>query len=110
MYRNATARFELAARKCDVGGRVFSFTVYAWFEKLPSCHECGKELAEGKLGFWCDEKRWISCPECETEARIWLERHSMRHMEKDGIRIGRPVWVNLERGAKFEGVDGNEGN
>jgi hypothetical protein len=91
-------------------GYTFSFTVYAWFSELPACQACGKEMGEGKLGFWCQEKGWIRCQACEMETRERLARRGGRYMAAEGIHIGRPVWVNIERGVISEESGENEGS
>lgn len=100
----------MAGRGCVVFDRKLKYTVFAWFSSLPTCQKCGAAFTEGDLGFWCTEKLWIRCESCERDTRTWLERHEGKCMVSDEIHIGRPVWVNVERGVMNEESGENEGS
>jgi hypothetical protein len=73
------------------------FTTFGFWKELPVCLRCRKVIEEGQLCYVCSMRGDVRCPECELDdnpkgppCRYRKEAHGHT-----------PVWVNLEREAKF---------
>lgn len=90
-------RLQFIEAPCEIRGRTFRFKTLGFWDALPVCRDCGKVLEEGQLCYVCRARGYVRCEACELEDMVTGPPCT----RMVGAHGHTPVWVNLEREAKF---------
>jgi hypothetical protein len=90
-------RTEFLSQPCEASGKLLKFKTLGFWDVLPVCRDCRATLRLGELCYVCSIYGSVRCPSCEFRA----VRDGCICLRWGGAHGHTPVWVNLEREAKF---------